>query len=275
MGILNVTPDSFSDGGNFLDIKVAVDAAISMFLDGADIVDIGGESSRPGALSVSPEEQLERVLPVIEALKSDRRLPSKGLISIDTCSALVAEKAITHGAGMVNDITAGTGDPNMFTLVAQSGIPAVLMHMQGTPETMQIHPVYRNVVAEVRDYLRDRTQAALEAGIPKENIVIDPGIGFGKRREHNLELLANLDAFVNLGFPVLLGCSRKRFMGAICREQEPRELIGATVATTALAVIQGVSMFRVHDVKANRQAADVAMAIAACRPEFGSRRESI
>ena len=130
MGILNVTPDSFSDGGNFLDIKVAVDAAISMFLDGADIVDIGGESSRPGALSVSPEEQLERVLPVIEALKSDRRLPSKGLISIDTCSALVAEKAITHGAGMVNDITAGTGDPNMFTLVAQSGIPVVIFDLE-------------------------------------------------------------------------------------------------------------------------------------------------
>jgi len=275
MGILNVTPDSFSDGGNFLDIKVAVDAAIAMFLDGADIVDIGGESTRPGALSVSPEEQLERVLPVIEALKSDSRFQSTGLISVDTCCAQVAETAIAHGAGMVNDITAGTGDPNMFTLVAQSGIPVVLMHMQGTPETMQIHPVYQDVVAEVRDYLCDRTQAALEAGIPHENIVIDPGIGFGKRREHNLELLANLNAFVNLGFPVLLGCSRKRFMGAICREQEPRELVGATVATTALAVIQGVRMFRVHDVKANRQAADVAMAIASCNPELGSRRASI
>ena len=265
MGILNVTPDSFSDGGKFPDIQDAVDAAITMFLDGADIVDIGGESTRPGAAPVSTEEQLERVLPVIAALKSERRFPARGMISIDTRCARVAEQAIAAGAGMVNDVTAGTGDPDMLALVAKTGVPVVLMHMQGSPETMQMNPHYGDVVAEVGGYLHQRIESARAAGVLDENIIVDPGIGFGKRREHNLSLLANLEKIVGLGYPVLLGCSRKRFMGAICEEQQPRELLGATVATTALGIMKGVRLFRVHDVKANRQAAEVAMAIAACR----------
>lgn len=265
MGILNVTPDSFSDGGKFTTIQDAVDAAISMFLDGADIVDIGGESTRPGASPVSAEEQLERVLPVIAALKSEKRFPATGMISIDTRSARVAEQAIAVGADMVNDVTAGTGDPDMFALVAKTGVPVVLMHMQGSPETMQMNPHYHDVVAEVGDYLHQRIESAHVAGVSDENIIVDPGIGFGKRREHNLSLLANLEKIVSLGYPVLLGCSRKRFMGAICQEHQPSELLGATVATTVLGIMQGVRLFRVHDVKANRQAADVAMAIAACR----------
>lgn len=265
MGILNVTPDSFSDGGKFPDIQDAVDAAITMFLDGADIVDIGGESTRPGAAPVSTEEQLERVLPVIAALKSERRFPARGMISIDTRCARVAEQAIAAGAGMVNDVTAGTGDPDMLALVAKTGVPVVLMHMQGSPETMQMNPHYGDVVAEVGGYLHQRIESARAAGVLDENIIVDPGIGFGKRREHNLSLLANLEKIVGLGYPVLLGCSRKRFMGAICEEQQPRELLGATVATTALGIMKGVRLFRVHDVKANRQAAEVTMAIAACR----------
>ncbi|MFM8444077.1 MAG: dihydropteroate synthase [Methylococcus sp.] len=265
MGILNATPDSFSDGGKFLVTRDAVEAGISMFLDGADIVDIGGESTRPGASPVTAEEQLARVLPVITALKADSRFPEAGMISIDTCSARVADESIAAGAEMVNDVTAGTGDPGMLPLLAEAGVPVVLMHMQGTPETMQADPHYHDVVSEVIDYLLNRIEAAKTAGVPDGNIIIDPGIGFGKRREHNLSLLANLDRIVDLGYPVLLGCSRKRFMGAICREQQPRELLGATVATTALGVRQGVRLFRVHDVKANRQAADVAQAIAAGR----------
>ena len=265
MGILNATPDSFSDGGKFLVTRDAVEAGISMFLDGADIVDIGGESTRPGASPVTAEEQLARVLPVITALKADSRFPEAATISIDTCSARVAEESIAAGAEMVNDVTAGTGDPGMLPLLAEAGVPVVLMHMQGTPETMQADPHYHDVVSEVIDYLLNRIEAAKTAGVPDGNIIIDPGIGFGKRREHNLSLLANLDRIVDLGYPVLLGCSRKRFMGAICQEQQPRELLGATVATTALGVRQGVRLFRVHDVKANRQAADVAQAIAAGR----------
>lgn len=259
MGILNVTPDSFSDGGRFATREAAVAQATRMVEEGASIVDIGGESSRPGAQAVPESAQLARVLPVFEALAG--RLPPHVQLSIDTRSPQVAAAAIAAGASLVNDISAGTSG-EMLALAARTGVAIVLMHMQGTPETMQQAPAYRDVVGEVLDYLVQRAAGAEAAGIPRERIAIDPGIGFGKTRQHNLALLHALPRFVATGYPVLLGTSRKRFMGAICRETVFTELLGATCATTALGVAAGVKIFRVHDVRANRQAAEVAWAVA-------------
>ena len=258
MGILNVTPDSFSDGGVHLDPVVARDRAWRMVGEGADLIDIGGESTRPGSLPVSPDEQCRRVLPVIEALLSDSARQSRPFVSIDTSSSWVAHEALGRGAILVNDVTAGSGDPRMFEVVARHRAHMVLMHMQGSPETMQEAPYYHSVVDEVAAYLLTRAEAAVAAGIAREQLILDPGIGFGKSREHNLALLRRLNHLCGLGFPVLLGCSRKRFMGSLCEESNPASLVGATVATTALGVEQGVRLFRVHDVKPNRQAADVA-----------------
>ncbi|WP_024296706.1 dihydropteroate synthase [Methylomicrobium lacus] len=258
MGILNVTPDSFSDGGKYSTVKAAVTQAEKMLADGADIIDIGGESTRPGSEPVPALEQIRRVVPVIEAIKG---LSSSLLVSIDTTLAEVAEAAIGAGADLINDVSGGTGDAKMLTLAARLDVPIVLMHNQGTPKTMQDNPYYDDVVGEVVAVLRERVEAALAAGIKKERIIIDPGIGFGKRRQDNIDLLAHLDAFAGLGFPVLLGTSRKRFMGSLCHVEEPAELVTATAVTTALGVMAGVKLFRVHDVKENRQAADVAWAI--------------
>jgi len=258
MGILNVTPDSFSDGGKYSTVEAAALQAEKMLADGADIIDIGGESTRPGSEPVPASEQIRRVVPVIEAIKG---LSSHLLISIDTTLAEVAEAALKAGADLINDVSGGTGDAKMLTLAARLDAPIVLMHNQGTPKTMQDHPYYDDVVGEVVAVLRERVEAALAAGIKKERIIIDPGIGFGKRRQDNIDLLAHLDAFAGLGFPVLLGTSRKRFMGSLCHVEEPAELVTATAVTTALGVMAGVKLFRVHDVKENRQAADVAWAI--------------
>jgi dihydropteroate synthase len=258
MGILNTTPDSFSDGGRYLDSRNAVEHAMRMVAEGAEIIDIGGESTRPGALPVCADEQLARSLPIIAALRA--ALPDI-LISIDTSLAGVAEAALLAGADIINDISAGSNDPAMFTVAARHCCPIVLMHMQGQPETMQDNPNYQNVVQEVCNYLIKRADCALQAGIAKENIVFDPGIGFGKRRQDNLDLLAHLNRLVALGYPVLLGTSRKRFMGALCDETQAHNLLGATVATTALGVDAGVSILRVHDVRENKQAAIVAHAI--------------
>jgi len=258
MGILNVTPDSFSDGGKYSTVEAAALQAEKMLADGADIIDIGGESTRPGSEPVPASEQIRRVVPVIEAIKG---LSSHLLISIDTTLAEVAEAALKAGADLINDVSGGTGDAKMLTLAARLDAPIVLMHNQGTPKTMQDHPYYDDVVGEVVAVLRERVEAALAAGIKKERIIIDPGIGFGKRRQDNIDLLAHLDAFAGLGFPVLLGTSRKRFMGSLCHVEEPAELVTATAVTTALGVMTGVKLFRVHDVKENRQAADVAWAI--------------
>ena len=257
MGILNMTTDSFSDGGAYATSEQAVLHALTMLEHGADMIDIGGESTRPGARPVSDEEQITRVVPVIRELS--RVLPEGAVISADTRSPLVASAALEAGAGLINDISAGTA-PDMFRVVAEHGAGIALMHMQGTPATMQDNPSYVDVVAEIRDYLLRRIDAAIAAGIRPERIAIDPGIGFGKTRQHNLRLLAALGIFVASGYPVLLGTSRKRFMGAICAETNFSELIGATCATTALGVAVGVRIFRVHDVKPNRQAADVAWA---------------
>lgn len=257
MGIVNVTPDSFSDGGLHDRPERAIAHAKSMLADGADILDIGGESTRPGAQAVNTAEQIARVQPVIQGLAQDPR--GRPWISVDTSDAVVAAAALESGATLVNDVSAGA-DAAMFRCISEHQAGVVLMHMQGTPQTMQQQPDYVDVVAEVKDFLLKRVDAALAAGIPQANIAIDPGIGFGKTRRHNLRLLNELMVFVETGIPVLLGTSRKRFMGAICEETVFSQLVGATCATTAMGVMAGVRIFRVHDLKANRQAADVAWA---------------
>ncbi len=259
MAILNVTPDSFSDGGQYDDGEAAVRRARKMLAEGADIIDIGGESTRPGSEPVSAEQQIARVVPVIEALR--RELPLKVPISIDTTLSAVAEAALAAGASMINDISAGRDDEKMLHLAAKQAVPIILMHMQGTPKTMQDDPRYDAVVDEVLGFLQDRIDAAVIAGIARKNIIIDPGIGFGKRKQDNISLLANLQRFVASGYPVLLGTSRKRFMGLICSVEAPNELVTATAVTTALGVMAGVQLFRVHDVLENRQALDIAWAI--------------
>jgi dihydropteroate synthase len=263
MGILNVTPDSFSDGGRYTDPEAAVVRARAMLREGADILDIGGESTRPGAQRQGADIQISRVVPVIQALR--RHLDQRPMISIDTSLCEVAEAALGAGADMVNDISAGRDSPDMLDLVAEHDVPIVLMHMQGQPATMQQEPAYQDVVGEVKDFLSARADAALQAGVPCSNILLDPGVGFGKRRQDNLDLLGSLDQLVALGFPVLLGASRKRFMGHLCGESDPAALLGATCAATALGVAAGVRVVRVHDVKANRQAADVAWALSLAR----------
>ena len=259
MGILNVTPDSFSDGGKYTDINDALRQVERMLAEGVDIIDIGGESTRPGSISVVATDQIQRVIPVITAIR--QQLKSTVLISIDTTSSEVANAALEAGANIINDVSAGQEDESILALAAQTNVPIILMHSQGSPKTMQDNPYYDDVVSEVISALKSRTNTALKAGIKIENIAIDPGIGFGKRKQDNLDLLANLDALVALGFTVLLGTSRKRFMGTLCDVTEPSDLVTATAVTTALGVMAGVQMFRVHDVKENRQAADVAWAI--------------
>jgi dihydropteroate synthase len=259
MGILNATPDSFSDGGLFSDPECALYHAQDMVRQGADIIDVGGESTRPGASPVGAAEQIARVIPVIEALR--RSLPGHVLLSIDTSLAEVAAAGLGAGATLINDVMAGTGDAGMLHLAAEQKVPIVLMHMQGTPRTMQDSPRYVDVVEDVLGFLLARAGAAEAAGVAKGNIILDPGIGFGKGKADNLTLLANLRRFTATGYATLLGTSRKRFMGSVCNESRPRELVAATVATTAIGVMAGVTIFRVHDIRENRQAADVAFAI--------------
>jgi dihydropteroate synthase len=243
MGVLNITPDSFSDGGDFLDAEKAVARGIEMASQGAAIIDIGAESTRPGSKAVDVKEQIKRVVPVIEKLAAKIKIP----VSIDSKDFEVAEAAIDAGASMINDITA-LEDERMAKLAAKKNVPVVLMHIQGSPETMQIQPKYENVVTEVLDYLIQRAKAAEKAGIEKEKIFIDPGIGFGKTLEHNLELLRNIDIFVSSGYRVLLGTSRKKFIGIITGKAEPKERIFGTAATVAIAAAGGVSVVRVHDI---------------------------
>jgi dihydropteroate synthase len=267
MGILNVTPDSFSDGGWFAETDTAVAHALGMVQEGAELIDIGGESTRPGALPVEPAEQRRRVIPVIERLAE--HLASAGRrevqISIDTTSAAVAEAALDAGAAWINDTSAGRDDPAMLALAADRGVPIVLMHRQGMPARMQENPRYADVLAEVRRFLSERVDAAIAAGVSDRAILIDPGIGFGKTLDHNLALLAGLGDLVSLGPPVLLGASRKRVLSTICNQPDQRALMPATCATTTVGVMAGVKVFRVHDVAGNRQAADVAWAVRRAR----------
>ncbi|WP_295407849.1 dihydropteroate synthase [uncultured Thiocystis sp.] len=259
MGILNLTPDSFSDGGRYSDPDAAVAQGLSMLEQGADLIDVGGESTRPGARPVPAAEQERRVLDVIRRLHE--RMPAAVPISIDTASAQVARAALAAGASWINDTSAGCDDPRMLPLAAESGAPIVLMHRQGRPRDMQDSPSYVDVVREVREVLAARADAALASGIREDRILLDPGIGFGKRLEDNLALLAGLPELVALGFPILLGTSRKRFMATLCGGLDPSALMPATCATTAIGVMAGVQVFRVHDVAGNRQAADLAWAI--------------
>jgi dihydropteroate synthase len=258
VGILNITPDSFSDGGDFLDPEAAARHAVAMLDEGAGILDLGGESTRPGSDPVSQEEELGRVIPVIERILA---VCPEAVISVDTYRADTATAALEAGARIINDVTALCGDPSIASVVEKAACPVILMHMQGEPKTMQNEPHYDDVVREVKDFLAQRAEHAISAGVRPENIILDPGIGFGKNLEHNLALLRNLDAIVDLGFPVLVGASRKRFIGDISGVQEARERVFGTVAATVLAYERGASYFRVHDVRANREALAVAEAV--------------
>jgi len=266
MGILNITPDSFSDGGRWTDPETALAQARRMIAEGAAILDIGGESTRPGSKRVPADEQWRRIGPVIERLGAEPEVR----ISVDTTSAEVARRALDAGVVMLNDVSAGRDDPAMLPLAAERGAPIVLMHMQGEPGTMQDDPRYDDAVTEVRDFLLRRADAAIAAGVAASGVLIDPGIGFGKQQDHNLALLAHLDALVTTGYPVLLGASRKRFMGALLTAPDgtaprPETLAPATCAVTALGVAAGVAILRVHDVAANVQAMVTARAIASAR----------
>lgn len=256
LGILNLTPDSFSDGGAYASVDAAVEQARRMIEQGADGIDIGGESTRPGARRIGAAEQIRRILPVIRKLAG-----AAPMLSVDTTLSEVAEAALEAGANGINDVSAGREDPAIFALAARRNARLILMHMRGEPATMQRDPIYQDVAGEVREFLLQRADAAISAGVKPDRIILDPGIGFGKTTEHNLRLLARLDNLVQTGFDILLGASRKRFLGEICGIQEARERDIATAATTALGAAAGVRYFRVHAVGPNRQAADVARRI--------------
>lgn len=256
VGILNVTPDSFSDGGRYLNADEAIAHGVRLAEEGADLIDIGGESTRPGARPVSAEEELERVLPVIRGLRRAVAIP----LSIDTYKSRVARAALDEGADVVNDISALRFDPAMASLVVTENVPVVLMHMQGTPRTMQERPFYRDVVAEVTDFLSERFRFALAEGVKPEQIVVDPGIGFGKDLEHNLALLRDLSALGSLGRPILVGPSRKTFVGKILGIGPGDRLEGSLAAAVA-AVLAGANMIRMHDVREARRAIAIADAL--------------
>jgi len=256
MGILNITPDSFSDGGDYFNEDRAIKHALEMVNAGARILDIGGESTSPGSQRVSTEKQLARVLPALERLQEI--LPQHIQISIDTTLSEVAEAAVEAGAEIINDISAGEDDPEMFDLAASNKTPLILMHKQGSPKMMQTNPAYVNVVEEVKEYLLQRVSIAIAKGVDKNKIILDPGFGFGKTLQHNLQLMAGLEKFVKTGYEVLLGTSRKTFLSKLCNTEIRKDLLGATCATTVMGVEAGVKIFRVHDVKENRQAADLA-----------------
>ncbi len=250
MGVLNVTPDSFSDGGRFLDRAKAIEHAFEMFRDGADIIDIGGESTRPGAACVSINEELDRVIPVIEGIARDLKIP----VSIDTRKSQVAQAALENGAALVNDISGLRYDPEMASVVADHDAMLIVMHMKGTPQDMQLNPSYKDVIKEIIESLKESVTKAKKAGLGEDNIIIDPGIGFGKTVEHNLEILRRLDEFKILGRPICIGTSRKSFIGKILGTDVEDRLTG-TLATSMIAVMKGANILRVHDVKEVSQAA--------------------
>jgi dihydropteroate synthase len=262
MGILNVTPDSFYDGGRRLDPGKAVAHGIQLAEEGADVIDIGGESTRPGAKSVSAEEEMERVLPVVRGLRRSVAVP----LSIDTYKAQVARAALDEGADIVNDISALRFDPDMVSLIAAARVPVVLMHMQGIPRTMQEQPRYQNVIEEVKEFLAARACFAVEAGVEPHRIIIDPGIGFGKTLNHNLTLLGGLSALAGLGQPLLVGTSRKTFIGKILGVGPDERLEGSLAAAVA-AVLGGANIIRAHDAKEARRAILIADAIRFGAPE--------
>ncbi len=262
MGVLNVTPDSFSDGGNFFLKNKAVEQALAMEADGADIIDIGGESTRPYAEKVSLEQELERVIPVIEELGKALKVP----VSIDTYKAKVAESAIDAGAAIINDISALRFDSEMASVAKNSGVPVILMHMKGTPGNMQDNPVYENLMGEIKDFFREAIVKAEEAGIAGDMLILDPGIGFGKSFGHNLEIIRDLKELEELGLPVLLGSSRKAFIGNIL-DKPAEERDSGTMATIAAGIMNGAHIVRVHDVANSVATAKVVDAIVNAQAE--------
>ncbi len=261
MGVLNVTPDSFSDGGDFLSPSVAVAQARRMLTDGADIIDIGAESTRPGSGRVSPAQQIARLVDILPAVNA-----TGAIVSIDTTSADVAAFALDSGAAMVNDVSAGRDDPAILALAAERGAALCLMHMLGEPKAMQVDPQYDDVVAEVKAFLAERVDVACAAGVSRERIIIDPGIGFGKKLAHNLALLANVAELCSLGLPVLVGPSRKRFIDDVANVAMPADRVPGTIAACLAARAGGATVFRVHDVAATVQALKIAAAIDAAGP---------
>jgi dihydropteroate synthase len=260
MGILNITPDSFSDGGIYTNLDNAISHAATMIQQGADIIDIGGESTRPGAKPVTQKEEIDRVLPVIDELLSKKKIP----ISIDTSKAKVAELAINHGACMVNDVTALRKDKTMAAIVSEYHVPICLMHMKGMPENMQKNPAYIDIIEEIKKFFNVRVQFCLKHQIKKNQIVLDPGIGFGKRTGHGIEdnciILNQLSEFKSLGYPLMIGASRKQFIGNICGKKNPlppHDRLEGSLAAACIAALNGANILRVHDVKETRRCLDL------------------
>ncbi len=256
MGILNVTPDSFSDGGQFFDVNLAVDRALVMALEGADIIDVGGESTRPGSEPVELNQELARVIPMITKLRAMTDIP----ISIDTYKSEVAEAALESGADMINDISGLRFDSAMATLAAHKNVPVVVMHIQGQPRSMQQNPAYDDLIGEIKSYLAESIRIAESAGIPSEMIVIDPGIGFGKTFEHNFTILNRLSDLLDLGHPILVGASRKRFLGSLSGT-ESDDRLEESLAAAVIAAMNGASIIRTHDVAATKRALRVCDAV--------------
>ncbi len=254
MGILNVTPDSFSDGGLYFSNESAVKQALRLQDEGADIIDIGGESTRPGAEKISVEEEIERVIPVIKAITGKVRVP----VSIDTYKSAVSDAAISAGASIINDISGLRFDPQMPKVAAKNEVPVVIMHIKGTPGDMQVDPTYKALIPEIMDYLMQGISIAREAGVPDDKIIIDPGIGFGKTVEHNLEIIKRLEEFTGFEKPVLLGHSRKSFIGKLLGDLPVTERIEGTTAAAAIGIFNGANMIRVHDVAETVRAARIA-----------------
>lgn len=252
MGVINVTPDSFSDGGKFLDLNAAVQQGLKLTEEGADLLDIGGESTRPGSESVSVTEEIERVIPVIEKLAPKIKIP----ISIDTYKALVAQKALEAGAEILNDISALRFDPQMVKVAKKFDCPVILMHIKGTPRNMQENPVYTDLLSEIVEYFQERIGFAKQAGLDEAKLILDPGIGFGKTLEHNLEILRNIACFTRLNRPVLVGLSRKSFIGKILDLPVTQRLEGS-LAALAFAILKGANLVRVHDVKESGRVARI------------------
>lgn len=251
MGVLNVTPDSFSDGGQFNSESAAIAHAKSLIAGGADIIDVGGQSTRPGAEIISLDEELNRVVPVVKALRLGEDnyppIPDRILISVDTSRAPVASAAIKAGANMINDVTGGMGDREMLPLVAQLGVPVILMHMRGTPQTMQQLTDYQDLIGEIYQFFQERISAAIASGVKRDRIIIDPGIGFAKTYQQNLELIRRLSEFKSLGMPILIGASRKSFIGKILDRPDPKQRVWGTAAACCAAIANGANIVRVHD----------------------------
>ncbi|NEQ75208.1 MAG: dihydropteroate synthase [Okeania sp. SIO2C9] len=258
MGILNVTPDSFSDGGDFNTLETSLRQAKKMVESGADMIDIGGQSTRPGAEVVSLEEEFNRVLPIIKLLRNQQNICAEIPISVDTTRAVVAQKAVEVGANLINDISGGTYDQDMFSVVATLKVPIVLMHIKGTPKTMQQLTDYQDLIGEIYQFLESRIEAAITAGIERDKIIIDPGLGFAKNYEQNLEIIRNLSKFRSLNCPILVGLSRKSFIGKILNQPDAKQRVWGTAAGCVAAIAESVDILRVHDVKEMSEVSRVA-----------------